>query len=125
MSTVQSTLNAGEPNSFPDAIRRLNFGDLLAGLVPRRLVRTGLTSSATHVEPEAGLISIVAIADDAALTKIEAGTAGAGEVLVAYDSEGVATLTFGDGANTGYRVVKTVLPTALVANLALDNGTGF
>lgn len=118
--TVQAKLNAANPNDVPAELQRITFGDLVAGMIPRRIARSGLASSATHVEPEPGLVTVVAIADDAALTIIEAGTAGAGEVLVTYDANGVATLVFGDGVNTAYRVVKTVLPAGLATTLATE-----
>lgn len=121
MSTVQEALNLANPNSIADMAREITLGDLLAGLVPRNLVRA-VASSATQVEPEPGALFIVAIADDAALTQIEAGTAGAGEVLVVYDTNGVATLTFGDGVQTAYRVVKQVLPATIGAIMAQDSG---
>lgn len=124
MATVRETLNMGMPVAIPDALRQLSFGDLLAGLIPRRIARTGLASAATHVEPEAGVILTVSVADGAALSIIEAGSAGAGEALVVYDANGVATITFGDGAQTDYRVVKMVLPSGLSTKLAADNGTG-
>lgn len=124
MATVSQTLDRGHANTIPDAMRRVSLGAILAGLVPRRIARTGLVSGATHVEPEAGALLIVALADGAALIQIENGTAGAGEVLVVYNAQGVATLTFGDGAQTAYRVVKTVLPANLATNLAANNGDG-
>lgn len=119
--TNQDALNLSNANNLPDLMRQLPWGDMLAGMVPRRIARTGLSSSATHIEPDAGMISIVSIADNAALIMIEAGTAGAGEVKVTYSSAGVATLVFGDGAQTAYRVVKTVLPDGLVDFLAADS----
>lgn len=127
MSTVQEQLDACQLQTLADMLRKLQFGTLVSGMVPRRIARTGLASGATHVEPEAGAILVCSIADDAALTMIEAGTAGAGEVLVEYDAEGVATLTFGDGAQTAYRVVKMVLPSGsagsgLASELAADSG---
>lgn len=121
MSTTQEALNLANPNFIAAMFRKVLIGDIIAGLIPRNLVRA-VASSATHIEPEAGAIFIVAIADDAALLQIEAGTAGAGEVLVVYDSEGVATLTFGDGAQTAYRVVKQVLSTGLGTTAAEDSG---
>jgi hypothetical protein len=124
--TIQTLLDKANPNDLPANLKRLRdsddngFGALIAGLIPRRIARTGLTSGATHVEPEPGLVSVVSIADDAALTIIEAGTAGAGEALVTYDADGVATIVFGDGAQTAYRVVKQVLPKGMAAVLAAN-----
>lgn len=121
MATPQTALNSGQPTLVPDAMQATSMGDILAGLVPRRLVRT-VASSATQIEPEPGALLIVSIADDAALLMIEAGTAGAGEALVTYDADGVATIVFGDGAQTAYRVVKQVLPAGHAASLAGDLG---
>lgn len=119
----QDALNLANPNSLADLLRLVLVGDLLAGMVPREIVRTGLTSSATHVEPEAGKIDMVLNASNATLALVGASdTAGAGEVQVTYDSEGVATLVFGDGANTAYTVTKTVLPAGLGTTLAAETG---
>ncbi len=123
MANVLSTLNNGEPNALPDAIRQVRLGDVIAGLVPRRIVRTGLTSGTVHIEPEPGAVTAVSLVDGAVLTVIDAGAPGAGDVLAAYDGDGVATLTF-NAAQTGYRVVKQVLPASLATVLAADNGTG-
>lgn len=126
MPSLQDNLDRANPNTLPADLQRIRdvngdgFGALLAGLIPRRIVRAGLASNATQIEPEAGLVSTVAIADDAALTIIEAGTAGAGEALVIYDANGVATITFGDGAQTGYRVIKQVLPAGMSVALAAN-----
>lgn len=129
MSTVQEVLDLANPNSLADMLRKLQTGQLVSGLIPRRIERSGLASSATHVEPEAGLISMVEVGT-ATLVMVGAdSTAGAGEVNVTYDAEGVATLVFGDGANTAYDVTKMVLPTGtagsgLGAELAADADVG-
>ena len=106
------------------------FGSLLLGLAPGEFVlRSGLTSSATHIDgitdavtgvftPEAGRIhAVLDLAGTSELTIIRVGVAGAGEVLVVYDANGVPTLTFGDGANTGYQVDKARLPADFVAKM--------
>ena len=101
MSNVQEALNIANPNSLPDMARRVELGDIVAGLIPRVAARTGLASSATQVEPEPG--AILAVTDTAGTTAITmvTGTAGAGEVTVSYDTDGVATLVFGSGAVLG------------------------
>lgn len=127
--TVQDQLDEASASGITDVALAMlrdadgnGFGYILAGLIPRTYSRTGLDSSATHIEPEAG--AILAITDSAGTTGLvmTTGTAGAGEVKVTYDSEGVATLVFGDGANTAYNVIKQVLPAGLATALATVNG---
>lgn len=123
MSTVQEALNIANPNSLPDMVRKVTLGDIVAGLIPRLEARTGLVSSATQVEPEPGPILSVSIATGAVLLILMDGVAAAGEVLVTYDADGVATLVFGDGAQTAYKVLKMVMPAGLDAVLTADSGT--
>lgn len=96
------------------------FGEMLLSLfVPTFKVRTGLASSATHVEERPGLIlGVLDAAGAAQRAIILVGAAGAGQVLVTYDAAGVPTLVFGDGANTGYRVLKIEAPAGIAAKLA-------
>ena len=122
MSTVQEQLNLGSPTTLPDMMRKVRIGDVLAGLVPTAQQRTGLTSNATQVEPEAGAISAVESPTGTALTIVGPGvTPGAGKVAIAYDADGVATLTFA-AAVTAYDVVKQTLPADLGAILAEESG---
>lgn len=125
MATTQQLLDQSNETTQQTGLRQLldedenGFGYLLAGLVPGFRLRTGLTSLATHIEDNPGLIH--AVLDEAGaveLTIIHVGVAGAGEVLVVYDAAGVPTLTFGDGANTGYQVLKNELPKDMAAALA-------
>jgi hypothetical protein len=126
--TVQQILNdAGSATDDAVALSALRdtngsgFGDMLASAFsPALLVRSGLTSSDTHIEDKPGLIHVVLdAAGTTELTMLHAvgAVAGAGEVAVTYTA-GVATLVFGDGANTGYQVLKTEGPIGLAANLA-------
>jgi hypothetical protein len=126
--TVQDQIDLANDSTLGNMLAQLRdpdgdgFGKILAGLIPRLIARSGLTSSATQIEPEAGAILIVTdTAGTTALTQVT-GTAGAGEVQVTYDSNGVATLVFGSGAVTAYNVVKQVLPAGLGASLAADGG---
>jgi hypothetical protein len=127
--TNQQILDDGSsPNDFVVAIAQLRdtddngFGSMLAQIfVPAWKVRTGLSSSATHIETLPGTILQVADAAGTSALLIVPGTAGAGEVRVTYDSAGIPTLVFGDGANTGYQVLKFEAPAGIAAKLA----TGF
>jgi len=122
MSTVQEQLNLASPTTIADMLRKVSFGDVLAGLVPRLEQRTGLASNAVQVEPEAGEIKAVESPSGTNLAIVGPGaTPAAGEVAIAYDSNGVATLTF-NAAVTAYDVVKTVLPTGLGDALAAESG---
>lgn len=124
--TIQDKLNLASANDLPAMLRALadadgdGFGTLLQGLIPRRIARSGLTTSATHVEPEAGLISIVEVGTASLVIVGADSTAGAGEVKVTYDTDGVATLVFGDGTTDNYDVTKTVLPDGFGAALAAN-----
>jgi len=118
MATVQDRLNTASPGDLPDRFRQLTLGDLIAGLIPSERTLSGLTSSATHIHDIPGLIVGVALGAVPKAIVLSADTAGAGEVKVTYDSDGLATLVFGDGANTAYTVVATQLPAGLGATLA-------
>jgi hypothetical protein len=127
--TIQQILDDGSSaNDFAVAIAALQdndgagFGSMVAQIfVPAWKVRTGLSSSATHIETLPGTILQVADAAGTSALLIVPGTAGAGEVKVSYDSAGIPTLVFGDGANTGYQVLKFEGPDGIAAKLA----TGF
>lgn len=122
MSTVQEQLNLASPTTIADMLRKVSIGDLIAGLVPRAVSRTGLASNTVQVEPEPGEIKSVESPAGTNLTIVGAGaTPAAGEVAVAYDANGVATLTF-QAAVTAYDVQKTVFPAGLGDTLAEDSG---
>lgn len=125
MATAQKIIDVANENTQQRAMGMLQDADgnglgfIIAGLVPQFLVRTGLTSSATHTEERPGIVhAAMTEAGDATLALVfDSGGAGAGEVLVEYTA-GVPTLTFGDGAVTGYQVLKQELPKGIVASLA-------
>jgi hypothetical protein len=122
MSTVQEQLNLASPTTIADMLRKVAIGDLIAGMVPTAKSRTGLASSTTHTEPEGGVISAVESPAGTALVIVGAGvTPAVGQVAIAYDAEGVATLTF-QAAVTAYDVVATTIPSGLGAILAADSG---
>ena len=125
MSDVQEALDLANPTDLPDQLRKVSPGALVAGMIPRLIDRTGLTSGATHVEPEPGAVLAVDLAGTTLAIVSPNDTAGAGEVEITYDSDGVATLVFGDGAQTAYSVVKTVLPAGLSTVLAADSGAAY
>lgn len=118
MSTVQASLDRCYPGELPDLLKKASPGELFAGMIPRLVERTGLASSATQVHSLPG--PIFAVTDTAGTTAITmvTGTAGAGEVQVTYDADGLATLVFGSGAVTAYNVLQCVIPTDLADNLA-------
>ena len=98
----------------------VGLGSVLADLItPAFRTRSGLTSSATHVEEKPGLVlAVMPAAGNATLLLMhDSGAAGAGEVKVTY-ADGIPTLVFGDGVNTGYIVLKIEGPTAAAASLA-------
>jgi len=118
MATVQDRLNTASPSDIADRFRQLPIGDILAGLIPSQATYAGLASSATHVNPVAGNITAVSVSAAAKVIVDSTVTAGAGEVQVTYDAQGVGTLVFGDGANTGYTVTLNALPAGLATILA-------
>lgn len=123
MSTVQEALDLANPNSIADMFRKVSIGSVLAGLIPRAISRTGLASNTVQVEPEAGEIKSVESPAGTNLIIVGAGaTPGVGEVAVAYDANGVATLTF-QAAVTAYDVQKTIFPDGLGDALAEESGT--
>ncbi len=118
MATVQERLNTASPNDIADRLRQVSIGDVVAGLIPVERTLSGLTSSATHVHDVPGAIMAVSLAAAQKVIVTSLDTPGAGEVGVSYNADGLATLLFGDGANTGYTVVAQSLPTGLGATLA-------
>ena len=109
-----------ESNATSQTEPGFGFGEtLLSLLVPTLKVRTGLTSGATHVEERPGFIlGVLDAAGAAQRAIILVGVPGAGQVLVTYDAAGIPTLLFGDGANTGYRVLKIEAPEGVATKLA-------
>lgn len=96
------------------------FGEMLLSLlVPTLKVRSGLTNAATHIEERPGFIlGVLDAAGAAQRAIILVGVPIAGEVLVTYDAAGIPTLLFGDGANTGYQVLKIEAPEGVATKLA-------
>ncbi len=127
LTTEQKLSNGTSSNDFAVAVATLRDDDgkglgsmLASAFAPGFITRTGLASSATHVEERPGMIMAVRTEDGLTeRTIIHAGAAVAGQVLVTY-SGGVPTLVFGDGATTGYQVLKLEGPTDLAAKLALE-----
>ncbi len=122
MSTVQEALNQANPNCLADACRLVKLGDVIAGMIPSTVAETGLTSSDTQTLATAGQVVTVESPAGTALTIVGEGVApAAGEVAVAYDTDGVATLTF-NAAVTEYTVSQTTIPAGLGDVLASDSG---
>ncbi len=124
MSTVQQVLDKAPPHAMADMLRKISFGELLAGLRPRLVARADLASSATQIHSVPGAILQVTDAAGTTAVTIVTGTAGAGEVTVTYDANGLATLVFGTGAVTAYNVLQLAIPAGLVAALAADAMAG-
>ncbi len=122
--TVEDRLRSANIATLINALDKIEFVDIIKGLVPRTIVTTGLTSLAAQplldtdgVTPVYGAVGQVTNSSDVALTKVLAGAVGAGEVLVTYDSDGRPTLTF-EAAVTGYKVEMIhTLPATLVSVL--------
>ena len=115
--TVQDHLNSSNINSIADALRSVKIGEVIPGLIPRWISKTGLASSATQMLYDGGSavpkkqpLIVLAVTDgsDAHLDIVAAG-AGAGKVVVAYDADAVPTFTF-SGAVTAFKVLGCVLP---------------
>lgn len=124
--TLKDRLNAANPSEFPARMQQVNIGDILAGLVPREIIRTGLSSLTTHVEPEPGVILALSDATDVYTVTPSDGTVATakgalatGVAKVTYDSDGVASIEF-EGNKTAYTVVKMVLPSTLGTDLAVE-----
>lgn len=89
------------------------FGTMLKSLaVPAVQAFTGLTSSADQTAPYPGWVFGIATGG-ANKTLIYDGSAGAGEVLVVYDADGIPTFTFGDGAVTAYDLWQAAMPVGI------------
>ncbi len=105
MSTVQESLDKANASELPHILNKLKLGTALAALRPRETAFTGLTSGATHVHPYPALIAAVNAAAGTPLAITTSGDAAvaAGHCRIAYDADGVPTLTF-EGAVTAYIV---------------------
>ena len=110
--TVAEHLAFANPATLADALRIAKIGELIAGLIPRTVTLTGLTSAAAQVMTVPGLIASVNNASFDPLAIIHSGAVGAGEVLIEYDADGLATLTF-EAAVTAFSVTMIVIPTEL------------
>ena len=123
MATNQEALDRANPNDTHDAMRTVSLGEILDGLRPRTVGRTGLASLATHVHNAPGSILAVEEPVGTLNTIVAAGvTAGAGEVSSSFDADGLASLTFGDGVTTAYSCECTVLPAGHGVTMAADSG---
>jgi len=114
--TVREILDHSHVSSLPDALKKIKIGEYIAGQIPRWVSKTGLDSSATQIHyaddgttPQPFQVHAVTLGDNTPLA-IVAGGVGAGEVGVAYDSDGVPTFTFA-AAQTSYKVKGCPLPT--------------
>jgi len=124
MPTAEDHIRKSNIHSLANGLDAISFIDLVKGLVPRTIVTTGLTSLAAQPlvdsdgeTPVYGAVGAVTDSSDAPLAKILSGAVGAGEVLVAYDTDGRPTLTF-NAAVTGYKVEMVhTLPAKLVSVL--------
>jgi hypothetical protein len=122
--TVAERLALTLPTDLADCLRKVKIADIIAGLRPRTVTLTGLTSAAAQVmvdedgETELpGLIASVNTSAPANLVIIHSGAVGAGEVKVEYDAEGLATLTF-EAAVTAFSVTMITIPAAHATTLA-------
>lgn len=101
MATVQQILDDGNINTIGDMLKLVKLGSYLAGTSQiTAFALTGLSSNATHIHDTPGRIVGINLAGTNKVL-VYSGSAAAGEVLVVYTA-GIATLTFGDGANTAY-----------------------
>jgi hypothetical protein len=122
--TVEDRLRSANISTLINALDKIEFVDIIKGLVPRTIVTADLTSLAAQPlvdndgeTPVYGAVGQVTDSSDTALTKILSGAVGAGEVLVTYDTDGRPTLTF-NAAVTGYKVeMHHTLPATLVSVL--------
>lgn len=122
---VQDLLNESNIAYLASALKEIGLGDLIAGMIPRWRTFAGLSSNATQVlnteldgtgDSQAAIVLAVCDASNAPLAQVQTGV-GAGEVQVAYSSDGVPTLTF-SGAVTGFQALIMPLPADLATNLA-------
>jgi hypothetical protein len=117
--TVAEHLAFSNPATLADALRIAKIGDIIAGLIPRTVTLTGLTSAAAQTMTVPGLIASVNDATFTPLSIIHSGAVGAGEVKIEYDADGLATLTF-NAAVTAFNVTMIALPTVLSSKLATE-----
>lgn len=117
--TAADRLETCLPTTLPNALKAVKINEIVAGLIPRLVTYTGLTSQAAHILTSPGPVLSVNTSAHANLVPIHSGAVGAGEVLVEYDADGLATLTF-EGAVTGFSVVQQVIPADLATLLTTE-----
>ena len=126
--TVSEVLEHSNITDLAHALKKLKIHTWIAGQIPRVVTRTGLANAAAQIlytadgQPSAPVkqpfqIHAVTLADDTPLAIILNGAVGSGEVLVAYDADGVPTLTF-NAAVTGFKIAGCPLPTGWSTILA-------
>lgn len=114
--TVQELLNRANITDFAAYAKLISLGDIIAGLIPAARTRT-VTSGATQIHDVAASLTNVESPVGTNLSMITAGSPGAGEVSVDYDTEGIPTLIFA-AAVTTYTVTEQTLPAGLATALA-------
>ena len=114
--TVREVLDHSNISNLADAFKAIKLGELIAGLIPRWISKSGLSSSATQIHyatdgvtKEPFIVLAVNLSDNTPLAIVNGGV-GAGEVGIAYDADGVPTFTFAS-AQTAYKVLGFSLPT--------------
>ncbi len=118
----KDALNRSNINTLPQLLRGVKIGDIIGGLVPTTTTRTGLTTNTVHVHTVPGTILSVSVGAAGQLIVGPGATLGAGEVSIAYDSDGLATLTF-FATTTLYATQQNEIGTGLGAFLAADTGS--
>ncbi len=111
--TIQDGLNDSNLTTIAQHLNLVKFGDLLAtmGSVPTLNTRTALASNAVQVHDTPGTILAVS-SGGLGLTIVPDGIApAAGQVAVAYDANGLGTLTF-NAAVTAYKTQERAISTA-------------
>ena len=117
--STSEVLDHSNPSSLPAALNVVRIGAITAA-IGRMPPPSALASSATQIHVDSTtptakrqpfIVLAVTDAADAHLDIVAAG-AGAGKVVVAYDTDGVPTFTF-SAAVTGYKVLGCPLPKKL------------
>ncbi len=126
--TVSEVLEHSNITDLAHALKKLKIHTWIAGQIPRVVTRTGLANAAAQIlytengQPASPVgqpfqVHAVTLTDDTPLAIILNGAVGAGEVLVAYDADGVPTLTF-NAAVTAFKVAGCPIPTGWSTILA-------
>ncbi len=118
----KDALNRSNLNTLAPLLRGAKIGDIIGGLVPTTTTLTGLTTNTVHVHTVTGTILSVAVG---AVNQVIVGpgtTLAAGEVSIAYDADGLATLTF-FATTTLYATQQNEIGTGLGVFLATDTGS--